>query len=376
MNQERTRHTLPSSLTLPPQTVRGAGTITRLIDECRAFGDRGVLVHGASLEASGVLAKIKRGADGTIVEWQHPGGEPTLDQVATLREVARKHQSDWVAAVGGGSVIDVAKAAAGLLGAGLAPVEYHNGAEIPVSRIPFLAVPTTAGTGSEATTVSVLTNADTGTKKSIRHPSFMPRLVILDPDLLKSCPASVIASSGMDAFSQAIESFVSIHATWLTDELALEAISLIGVGLDNPLRGENADVRQDLLEGSYLAGLALSNARLGIIHGLAHPLGARFHAPHGLVCAVCLAPALAFNREAMGNKYRLMSDALGQDLTVMTRRLLESLDIKSPFFGQSIQDKHAVVAEVLASGSTKSNPRPVSAADIEVLLAELFEVKS
>lgn len=367
--------TLPETLMLPSRTLRGRGAVAGLLDECRAWGKRGLLVHGRSLADSGRLADITRRCPGglQVETWQHAGGEPTLAQLDDLLRAAREQPAAWVAAVGGGSVMDLAKAAAGLLDAPLPPVAYHDGKAIPAGRIPFIAVPTTAGTGSEATIVSVLTNQATGVKKSIRHPSFMPRLVILDPGLLTGCPPAVVAASGMDAFTQAVESYFSNRGTWLTSRLALRGAALIGRSIEAAFGGDQGDAPWDLLEGSYLAGLALSNARLGLVHGLAHPLGARFHQPHGLVCAVCLPHVLEFNREALpGDALDELNRELGEDLQQRTGGLLNALGIASPFAGQPILDREAVIAETLASGSTAANPRPVQAEDVDKVLDNLF----
>ena len=155
-------HTLPDILKLPPITHSGPGTIRHLPLECEAFGARGILVHGRSLEQRGALSTIVGAFSDTmsVKLYCHEGGEPTLDQLEALLAEAREFKPDWVASVGGGSVVDVAKSCAGLLEASRPAVAYHDGEELPPSRIPFFAVPTTAGTGSEATAVSVLTSVD------------------------------------------------------------------------------------------------------------------------------------------------------------------------------------------------------------------------
>lgn len=363
---------LPKSLTLPPETKTGAGAITQLIQSCQQFGPRGMLVCGGSLERSGKLAAILGNrVAGTVDVWIYPGGEPTLHQVERFREDARNHQPDWVAAIGGGSVIDLAKAGAGLLKAPMPVAAYHDGESIPPSTIPFIVAPTTAGTGSEATMVSVLTNTETGVKKSVRHPSFMARSVVLDPELLDSCLKHVIAASGMDAFTQAIESYCSFGATWFTDALALKAVALIHSSLEAVYNGDKSK-QEDLLLGSYLAGIALSNARLGIVHGLAHPLGARYHVPHGLACAVCLPHALAFNRDAVPEKFKQLNAIVGMDIEPYVNDLLQRMEVRSPFAGKTLDDYEGIIEETLASGSTKSNPRKVNADDVVCLLDRLF----
>lgn len=369
--------TLPKELILPPRTVLQSGGALKVVSEAAPFGRRGLLVHGRSLETSGVLEKVlaEDTAAAIVTTWRHPGGEPTLDHLEALRVVARERQADWIAAVGGGSVLDVAKACAGLLRAPLPAVAYHDGAPIPGGGVPFIAVPTTAGTGTEATVVSVLTNVDTGVKKSIRHPSFMARLVILDPDLLHTCPPNVIAWSGMDALTQAVESYVSTGASWLTDALSLRAMRLIAAGLEPVFEGQRGEPERDLLAGSYLAGVALSHARLGLVHGLAHPLGARYHAAHGLVCAACLPYVLDFNSSFIVEKYRRMSEAVDGDLAGRILGLLRALRIESPFKGRELIDLPGIVRETLASGSTAANPRPVESQDVEQLLNRLFGIR-
>ena len=368
------RRVIPESLVLPPRTLSGPGVARDILCECSDFGSRGILVHGHSLERSGVAAEVlgRCPAGMRVKAWVHPGGEPTLEQLEALLAVAREHGADWVAAVGGGSVLDVAKACAGLLDAPLRPVAYHDGADIRAARVPFVAAPTTAGTGSESTTVSVLINAETGVKKSIRHASFMPRLIVLDPCLLASCPPNVTAWSGMDAFTQAVESFVSAKSCWVTDQFALEAVGLIDSSLEDVFRDARCEKGADLMAGSYLAGVALSNARLGLVHGLAHPLGSRYHVAHGLVCAVCLPVVLEFNKEAIGAKYELLGARLREDPLCRARHLLASLRIESPFAGRAVDDVAGIVEETLASGSTTANPRPVTARDVEDVVGKLF----
>lgn len=404
-----------------------------LLKECAAYGQTGILAHGRSLEKNGSLARIMGGCPkGVAVHtWRYAGEfEPALDDVEALRKVVREKNAAWVAGIGGGSVMDIAKAAAGLKDAPLAVEKYHDGAQIPESRVPFVAVPTTAGTGSEATAVCVVTNSKTGEKKSFRHPSMMARLVFLDSELMRGCLPGVIAASGLDALTQAIESYVSRGATWFSDELALRAVHMIsanlrdvwqasahwsqslntprssdatervppGRDLSNARQSEHAgeewramlrqgrtedgstDVTvesvgrqaQELLEGSFLAGVALANARLGLVHGLAHPLGARFKVAHGAVCAVCLLPVLEFNMPVIAEKYGRMKEVFGEEPATAIAKLVRDLGVTSPFRGKTLADRDAVIREVLASGSTKANPRDVTAADVDRILDVLF----
>lgn len=268
--------------------------------------------------------------------------------------------------------MDLAKAGAALINATEPITRYHDGAPLPDTGLAFIAVPTTAGTGAEATLNSVLTNEVTGVKKSIRAPGMMARVVILDPSLLAGCPKGVIAASGMDALTQAIESYTSRNATWLSDTLSLRAISLIANHLEPVWRDSEAPSAEPLLIGSYLAGVALSFARLGIVHGIAHPLGTLYDLPHGVVCAACLPHAVKLNRDAFGAKYDVLGEAMGGDLQDAIRKLMNRLDMTSPFTGKSLREKDMIIQEALASGSTKANPKLITRADVEWLLGQLF----
>ncbi len=332
-----------------------------------------MLVHGVSLRNNGTLDNLRL-ARGQVewTEWEHPGGEPELNQAERLRQAARDTHADWIAAVGGGSVLDLAKTAAGLFHESAPVAAFFKGQSITSQGIPFLAAPTTAGTGAEATPNAVLTDSRTALKKSIRDDRFMARTVILDSALLAGTPPAVIAHSGMDAFTQALEAYVSSKSNVWSDAVALAALGMIGAALPPVFRDSACPEADSLLAGSYMAGMALAQARLGVVHGLAHPLGAFYHQPHGLVCAVCLPAALALNREAMGAKYQLLSDAVGGDIAAFTDQLLATLQIANPFKGKSVIRKTELVEQTLASGSTAANPKKITPADVEFLLDRMF----
>lgn len=365
---------LPESIVLPARTLTGAGMVGRLLPECAVFGQRGLIVHGRSLVKHGALARIFQAtsADTQVKSWEYAGGEPTLEDLDRLRVAAREHRADWVAGVGGGSVLDLAKACAGLFHAAQAPMAYHNGAPLETPGIPFIAAPTTAGTGSESTVNSVLTNTAARTKKSIRDPKLITRLILLDPDLLAHCPKSVIAHAGMDAFTQAVEAFISRYATWLSDSFALKGVELLAANLEAVYRAGTAEQRLGLLTGSYLGGIGFSLGRLGVVHGLAHPLGLRYHAPHGLVCGICLPYAIELNQEAMGAKYDRLSRVIGADLLTWTRQVLDRLEMISPFKGQALVEKETIIKATLPAWATQANPKPITTDDVEWLLSRIF----
>ena len=367
---------LPANLLLPQQTIAKPGAALSLTTAAASFGPRGLIVHGASLRRTGTLDAIleRCPAEASLRTWQHDGGEPTVGAVEALRAELRRERPDWVAAVGGGSVIDLAKAAAGLTDAPQSAAHYqtHN-AEIPPSALPLIAAPSTAGTGSEATVVAVLTDPARTLKQSIRHPSYMPKLVILDPDLLAGCPPATMAAAGLDAFIQAYESYTSRHATPFTRALSELALVRISRALLPLYRGD-PQAAADMLESSYVAGLALSHARLGVIHGLAHPLGARTGVAHGLVCALCLPACLAFNRSAVQRDLDDLKERHGIDVEAQIDAWLSAMDLPNAFEGKTIPDFDAAVQETQASGSTAANPRPVAAEDAAALLRAVLRL--
>lgn len=362
---------IPSPLLLPQQTFAKPGAVRALVKEASLFGPSGLLVHGRSLVTSSKLAEILGGAS-AVRTWEHAGGEPTVQAVDALRAELRRERPDWVAAVGGGSVMDLAKAAAGLVDAPERTAYYQrNNGAIPPATLPLIAAPATAGTGSEATVVSVLTNPDECFKQSIRHPTFMPRMVFLDPELLAGCPKPTLAAAGLDAFIQAFESYTSRYATPFTRTLSELALVRISQSLLPLYRGDMG-CAADMLEASYVAGLAFSHARLGVIHGLAHPLGVRFDAAHGLTCACCLPATLAFNRPVIEKDLLHLKQRYDVDVEAQVRTWLREMALENPFTGRKVDDLETFVKEVLASGSTAANPRTVTAEDVRQLLENIL----
>ncbi len=366
----------PQETFLPAKVLFQAKAISDLAKEAALFGKRGLMVHGASLEKNGLKEKIaddlKRA--GIAAEFYcRPQGEPTLDEISAVIARGYSFKIDWIAGIGGGSVLDLAKAAAGLFHAKEKPVFYQEGGALEAAGIPFLAIPTTAGSGSEASPNSVIINPEKKVKLSIRHPSFLARKVILDPDLLKGLPFSIMCHSGMDAWVQAYESFISKNATWFSENFALKAIQLISRHLVPALNTGRDEDLSGLMLGSFLAGVAFSHSRLGVIHGLAHPLGVLYNVPHGLICSLLFSPSIKLNMNAMGNqKYSIMSQAVGMDLLQKVHELQKTLKIVSPFKGKPLPEKEKIIRETLESGSTAANPKPITREDVEYLLREIF----
>ncbi len=230
--------------------------------------------------------------------------EPTVELVAAGAVAARRHGADVVAAIGGGAVIDTGKAIAMLLGNGGAPLDYLEvigaGQQIARPSAPFVAVPTTAGTGAEVTANAVLASAAHGIKTSLRSPLMLSRVALVDPQLTVSCPPAVTAASGLDALTQCLEPLVSAKANPLTDGLAAEGLRHAAVGLRAAYAdGQNLAARTDMAVCALLGGLSLANAKLGAVHGLAGVIGGMAPVPHGMACAALLALVTEANVRAL-----------------------------------------------------------------------------
>jgi alcohol dehydrogenase class IV len=286
----------------PQQIAFGPGTLRTLGTAVRGFGSHALLVTGsASLRSSGRLDECIKLLDEAGATCTHVTvhGEPSPEGIDDAVRTHGTGRIDVVVAVGGGSAIDFGKAVAAMLPVGGSVSDYLEGVGTkrhPGTTLPLVAVPTTAGTGSEATKNAVLSRVGaSGFKKSLRHDNFVPSAAIVDPTLHLSCPPNVTAACGMDAFTQLLESFVSNKATPLTDSLALSGLhrltpALVPAATD---RAGDIDARADMAYGALLSGITLANAGLGVVHGLASTIGGMAAVPHGVVCAALLAPATA-----------------------------------------------------------------------------------
>ena len=228
-------------------------------------------------------------------------GEPTVDQIDDLVSEFSGRSVGMVIAIGGGSVIDGGKAVSAMLGVQGSVMDFLEGVgtrQHPGNKVPFVAVPTTAGTGSEATKNAVIRGSGgLHFKKSLRHENFVPDAAIIDPELMLSCPPNVTAACGMDAFTQLLESYVSTKATPMTDALAFSGLKHMKEALlpVSTTEGTNIHYRAAMAYGALLSGITLANAGLGVVHGLAGPLGGLVEIPHGLVCGMLVASATAMN---------------------------------------------------------------------------------
>lgn len=355
--------------------ITGCGSLGQLPSVVNELGQHALLVTGRrAMRRAGVTDRVRadlESAGCSVAVFDDVPAEPGFDSVDAGRVLLERRNADVVIGIGGGSVVDVAKAIAGLAYAEQPTAAFFAGQAMPDRGAAIVAVPTTAGTGAEVTCNSVLSDPNNPVKQSIRGDVLMPAVALVDPELTVSMPPAVTARSGMDALTQAIESYWSIHATPITEALALHAIELIsGSILDAFNDGSNIDARRAMAYGSLTTGMAFANSRLGAVHGLAHPLGARYHIPHGEVCAILLPHVMRLNRPAVPAKYDRISHIVGQDAADYAADLLTRLDIPTTLEHVAISrnDFDVIVEESMPSGSLKANPKQVAPDDLLAIL--------
>lgn len=296
----------------PGQVLFGRGMAARAAGEILALGPRGVLVHGASAGRAAWLVQALRAGGGDVRALACPR-EPDLPMLEAALAEARAHGPAWVVGLGGGAALDMGKALAALIPSAHGPMDHLEGVggAMPLAAppLPFVALPSTAGTGAEATRNAVIGLPEHRLKVSLRDARMMARLAIVDPALTDDCPWGVTLASGMDAVVQVIEAYLCLRANDVTDALARPAIArglaalqrlaqAAGAGEAGPVGGDAAALaaaRDEMAFVSLCGGMALANAGLGAVHGLAGPIGGASPAPHGAICAVLLAPVLAMN---------------------------------------------------------------------------------
>lgn len=276
----------------------GEGKAAMLPELARSFGARPLVITGAAASrAAGLVAALS--AESFSVP-----GEPTVELIRKGAGRACEGGCDVVIALGGGSAIDAGKAIAALAANGGEPLEFlevvGKGRALVAPPLPFIAVPTTAGTGSEVTRNAVLGSAEHGVKASLRSPLMLPRVALVDPELTYGLPPAVTAATGLDALTQLIEPFVSARANPLADALCMDGIRRAAGALGRACHdGADREARRDMALASLFGGLALANAGLGVVHGLAAPLGGQWQAPHGALCAALLPHGMAANLTAL-----------------------------------------------------------------------------
>jgi alcohol dehydrogenase class IV len=353
------------------------------------MGQHALLITGLPLErAAGLIADLK--AAGITCSTHAVESEPTLELVRQGVQQAREDGCDLVISIGGGSAIDAGKAIAALLPASGEPLDYieviGRGQSLRAPSAPFIAVPTTAGTGSEVTRNAVLASPEHRVKASLRSPFMLPRLAVVDPELTLELPATVTASTGLDALTQLIEPYLSVRANPMTDMFCVEGMGrAAGALLRAYMNGRDLEARTDMALASLLGGLALANAGLGAVHGFAAPVGGMFAAPHGAVCAALLPHVMEVNIRALRarapdseplRRYQTVAriltgqpDATAEGGIEWVRQIRQTLRIP-PLSAYGIRDQDvAELVELAAQASSmKANPIPLTPEELREIL--------
>ena len=368
--------------------VAGAGRAAELPDIVAGLGSRVLVCTGADPARHGsLLANLGLPAAVFPV-----AGEPTAELARTGAAAAREHGADVIAAIGGGSVIDLGKAVAMLLANGGDPLDYlevvGSGQKITQLAAPCVAVPTTAGTGAEVTANAVLAVPGHRLKASLRSPLMIPRVALVDPELTVSCPPPVTAASGLDALTQCLEPFVSVRATPLTDGLAREGLRRAAAGLRAAYAdGGDLAARTDMAICALLGGMALANAKLGAVHGLAGVIGGTADVPHGMACAALLAPVIEANVRALRSVAPGSSvlDRYAEAAQLLTGKPGASVEDGLAWIGETVSllgvpglaafglgpgEADGIAAKAAMSSSMQGNPVPLSHDELKAVVLQ------
>jgi alcohol dehydrogenase class IV len=369
--------------------IFGDGCAKAVPEMASIYGRRVLVVAGRDPGRAEWLvdALQTRGGDVVLLCVQ---GEPDLAFVAGGAGLARRRTTDVVVGIGGGSALDAAKAIAALATNPGEPIDYLEvvgaGQSLTAVPLPVIAIPTTAGTGSEVTRNAVLTVPDRRVKVSLRSPLMLPRVAVVDPLLTYDLPPSMTAATGLDALTQLIEPFMSVRANPMTDALCREGMSRVARSLRRACEhGHDAEARADMSLASLFGGIALANAGLGAVHGLAAPIGGMFNAPHGAVCAALLPYVMAANVRALraSEPGRVALDRAAEVGRLLTGRANAGADDGVAWIRETAAELHiprlsdvgvtsgdlpAIAEQAQRSSSMKGNPAALAPADLTAIL--------
>ena len=376
--------------TAPQRVIFGPGALRQVGALAAGFGRRALAVTGRDAgRADPLLAQLRgHGVEATVFPVD---GEPTTVLASAGAAQAVGLEVDLVVAFGGGSPLDAAKAIAALATNGGQPLDYMEvvgrGQPLAKPSLPLIAIPTTAGTGSEATRNAVLTSPEHGVKASMRSVSMVPRVAVVDPELTWGMPPALTASTGLDALTQLIEPFTCNRTNPLVDALCRDGIARVARSLRRAwANGRDASAREDMALASLFGGFALANAGLGAVHGFSGVIGGTFRAPHGAVCAALLPHVMAVNRRALRERspdsfLAARYDEVARLLTgdpaataaagvAWVAQLVRDLGVP-PLAACGVKAEHvpAIVGRAAVASGTKANPVALTAAE----LAEILE---
>jgi alcohol dehydrogenase class IV len=373
--------------------IFGVNSAKRIADNALTLGNKPLIVTGENQNRCKFLLDdfTKKNIK---LEIFSVNGEPTTKVVTECLNLAKRIKTDVIIGIGGGSAIDTGKAVSALITNGGELLDYleviGRGKPITKATIPFIAVPTTAGTGTEVTKNAVIKSNEHSVKVSLRSPFMLPDIAILDPVLTYSMPKKVTASTGLDAFTQVMEPYVSIKANMLTDAICKEGLKRISRSLlkafNNPA---DAKAREDMCIGSLFGGIALANAKLGAVHGFAGPMGGMIDVPHGVVCGILLPYVIKANIKALQErkpnsvvfkKYEKVAKivtkkekAKPKDLILWTDELYEKLNM--PHLSE-VDLKEEQIEELIGkakiSNSMKGNPIVLTDEELKGIIKDAF----
>jgi lactaldehyde reductase len=382
---------MANRIILNETSYHGVGAIEVISTEIKGRGFKKIFVcTDPDLIKFGVAGKVTILLEQNKIEYEifsEIKANPTIKNVKNGVEAFKKSGADAIVAIGGGSSIDTAKA----IGIIIANPEYDDVKSLegvaPTTKpsIPIIAVPTTAGTAAEVTINYVITDEDKERKFVCVDAHDIPVVAVVDPDMMASMPKGLTAATGMDALTHAIEGYITKAAWAMTDMFHLKAIEIIGKNLRGAVEG-TAEGREGMALGQYIAGMGFSNVGLGIVHSMAHPLGALYDTPHGVANAILLPTVMEYNAPSTGDKYRDIAKALGvkgteemsqeeyrEAAVEAVRQLSKDIGIPQTLSGiVKLEDINFLAESAFADVCTGGNPRDTSIEEIKVLYTSLM----
>ena len=373
--------------------ANGPGAAKEAGSFAKGLGKKALIVTDSHLMEIGLLKDIKNSLEAAGVSFEifdEVVTEPILEYTDEGLKMYQKIKADFLIAVGGGSPMDTAKAISALAMNPGKMSDFEGPNKIPRPGAPLMVIPTTAGTGSEVSQFTIITDTTRNVKMLIASPYILPRVALVDPFMTLTMPQEITAATGLDALTHAIEAYVSVKAQPITDALALHAIKLISGNLRQAwCDGSNLEARTHMMMGSLEAGLAFSNASVALVHGMARPIGAYFPVPHGISNAALLPTVMEFSILGNSRRYLDLAEAMGEITTGLSlldaaylsakavKRLNEDLKIPS-LKGLGVDEKkfNSIVGQMavdaLASGSPGNNPRKATQEEIVELYRKAF----
>jgi len=378
---------------VPPMIVNGPGAAKEVGSFAKGLGKKALIVTDVALEKIGLLNDIKNSLEMAGISfaiYDKVVTEPTMDFSEEGLKIFREVQAEFLIAVGGGSPIDAAKGIAALATNPGKMSDFAGANKIPRPGAPLISIPTTAGTGSEVTQFTIITDSTRDVKMLIASPNIMPKVALVDPLMTLQMPQGITAATGLDALTHAIEAFVSVKAQPITDTLALQAIRFIAGNIRQAWsNGDNVEARTSMMIGALQAGMAFSNSSVALVHGMARPIGAYFHVPHGISNAALLPTVIEFSIPGNPKRYAAIAEAMGEiteglsvlDAAYFAADAVEGLnvDLKVPTLRElGVEEKkfnsivEQMAADAIASGSPGNNPRKATQEEIVELYRKAF----